>query len=585
MSVQKDLKTAGPALKRTIGAVRPHLKPHRKLIAGGIAAMFLQVGFRLLEPWPIKIVIDRITEDGATVTNATLVVLGLCGLAVIGASAGRAISNYSSTIAFALAGTRAATAIRGQVFAHVQRLSLRQHGKMRVGDLVQRMIGDVGRLQEVAVMAGLPLVGNVITFIAMVGVMLWLDPLLTIGGLVATIIFLFMSKKRSPAITTAARRTRKCEGDLATQVAETVGALPVVQAFQLEDETQKSFKDANNKSLKEGVKARRLAAGLERRTDVIVAGATATVLSFGGWRVLTGVLSVGDLVIFMTYMKASMKPLRDLAKYTGRIAKAAAAGERVVELLETSPEIVDRRGAKNVTDLRGGIRMEGVHLAYEPGSWALQDVDLQIEPGETVALIGPSGGGKSSLASLLLRLIEPTRGSIFYDEHDAESLKVSSLREQVSVVLQEPVLFAASIRDNIRYGRLDATDEEIEQVARAANAHDFILGLSQGYDHEVEERGSSLSGGQRQRIALARAMLSDAPIVVLDEATSSVDPENQREIEEAIRRLTEGRTTIVITHDRSSILECERALWVDEGHVTEYPLDAHRPEGDPVVAG
>jgi ATP-binding cassette, subfamily B, bacterial len=585
MTVKKDLKTAGPALKRTIGAVRPHLKPHRKLIAGGIAAMFLQVGFRLLEPWPIKIVIDRITEDGATVTNATLVLLGLMGLAVIGASAGRAISNYASTIAFALAGTRAATAIRGQVFAHVQRLSLRQHGKLRVGDLVQRMIGDVGRLQEVAVMAGLPLVGNVITFIAMVGVMLWLDPLLTIGGLIATIIFLFMSKKRSPAITTAARRTRKCEGDLATQVAETVGALPVVQAFQLEAETQKSFKDANKKSLKEGVKARRLAAGLERRTDVIVAGATATVLSFGGWRVLTGVLSVGDLVIFMTYMKASMKPLRDLAKYTGRIAKAAAAGERVVELLETSPEIVDRRGAKAVTDLKGGVRMEGVHLAYEQGAWALQDVDLAIAPGETVALIGPSGGGKSSLASLLLRLIEPTRGSIYYDEHDAATLKVASLREQVSVVLQEPVLFVASIRDNIRYGRLDATDEEIERVAKAANAHDFILELSQGYDHVVEERGSSLSGGQRQRIALARAMLSDAPIVVLDEATSSVDPENQREIEDAIRRLTDGRTTIVITHDRSSILECDRALWVDEGRVTEYPLDAHRLEEDPVVAG
>jgi ATP-binding cassette, subfamily B, bacterial len=300
--------------------------------------------------------------------------------------------------------------------------------------------------------------------------------------------------------------------------------------------------------------------------------------------VLSGVLSVGDLVIFLTYMKASMKPLRDLAKYTGRIAKASAAGERVVELLDTDPEIVDRPGAATAPRLRGELTMEGVHLTYQLGTWAVHDVDLHIEAGETVALIGPSGGGKSSIAALLLRLIEPTRGRILYDGRDAEELTVRSVREQVSVVLQEPVLFATSIRENIRYGRLDATDEEIEAAAVAANAHDFISALPTGYDHVIEERGASLSGGQRQRIALARAMLRDAPIVVLDEATSSIDPDNQREIQDAIARLTEHRTTLVITHDRSSIVDCDRVLWVEEGRVGEHVPDPMPDVEDTVAA-
>jgi ATP-binding cassette, subfamily B, bacterial len=305
---------------------------------------------------------------------------------------------------------------------------------------------------------------------------------------------------------------------------------------------------------------------------VVVAFATAIVLSLGGWRVLTGVLTPGDLVIFLTYMKASMKPLRDLAKYTGRIAKASAAGERVVDLLETDPEIVDRPGARPAPRLRGELELEGVHLAYRPGRWALQRVDLHIAAGETVALIGPSGGGKSSLASLLLRLIEPTRGRILYDGADAEEITVRQpARAGVGRAPGAgPVRGFDPGEHPLRSPGCDRRGDRAGGPGRE-RARVHHRACRRGYDHVIEERGASLSGGQRQRIALARAMLRDAPIVVLDEATSSVDPDNQREIQDAIARLTADRTTIVITHDRTSIVDCDRVLWVEDGRVHEHP--------------
>ncbi|MBA3619542.1 MAG: ABC transporter ATP-binding protein [Acidothermales bacterium] len=565
----QDLRKSLPGLKRIIGHLRPHLRKQRPMLAGGMVALFAEVAFRLLEPWPLKYVVDAVIQPDAAQRTGILTLLLVAGVAVAAFAGLRALSAYVMTVCFALAGSRAMTQVRADVYAHLQRLSLRYHSKARVGDLITRMVGDIGRLQEVAVTAALPLVGNVVTLLGMSIVMVVLDWQLALIVLTAFPVFLLSSSRQGRKITLAARQQRRREGQLAGTAAETLGAIKVVQAYSLERVLQQQFASSNAKSLKDSVKASRLAAGLERRTDLLVGLATGAVLFAGGAAVVGGRLTPGELVVFISYLKGAFKPMRDLAKYTGRISKAAASGERVVDLLETEPEIVDAPHAVPAPRFRGEVRFESVSAAYEPGRLALDDVDLHVAAGARVGLVGPSGAGKSTLALLLLRLQDPVAGRVLVDGHDVRDLTLTSVREQVSVVLQESVLFATTVRENIRYGRPDASDEEVEQAARLANAHGFVSGLPQGYDTEMSERGSTLSGGQRQRIAIARAMLRDAPLIILDEATTGIDPEGQRTVVEALRRLTRDRTTFVISHDVGAVLDCDLVVWVEDGRLVE----------------
>jgi ATP-binding cassette subfamily B protein len=564
------------ALGRTLHTVRPHLGKHRLLIGGGLAALFAEVILRVLEPWPVKFVVDAVTASlGANLgaasgtPKATPELLIACGLMLVGLVALRAVTSYLSTIAFALVGSRVATDLRARVFDHVQALSLRYHSVSSAGDTVQRLVGDIGRLQDVAVTAGLPLVGNVITLIVLCGVMAWLDPLLTIVVAVAAVTYLVMSRPSAKAITKASRKTRKGEGALATTASESLGAIRVVQAYGLERVLAGAFIEGNQTALTEGVEARRLAAALERRTDVIVGFATAIVLAGGGWRVLDGQMTTGDLVIFLMYLKIAMKPLRDLAKYTGRIARAAASGERVADLLDERVDVADRAGALQLGQAQGRIRLDDVSVVDDHGRPLFDSLDVVIPAGQNVCLLGPSGAGKSTLVGLLLRMADPSRGRVSIDGVDVRDATLASVRGQVSVLLQESVLFAASVGENIRYGRLDATMADVEAAARAANAHEFIAALPDGYNTILGSRGNTLSGGQRQRIAIARAMLRDAPIVILDEATTGLDPAGRALVEQSLETLTTNRTTITITHDSSSVLRADRVLWLEDGRIVE----------------
>ncbi|QTG80912.1 ABC transporter ATP-binding protein [Arthrobacter crystallopoietes] len=566
-------KQASPAaLRRTLGIIRPHVGRHKLLMGGGITALLFEVVFRVLEPWPVKFVVDAVTRSlGADLAGsgptATPVLLLSCALATICIVGFRALANYLATVAFALAGSRVAAALRVRVFSHVQALSDRYHSSARTGDTVQRLVGDIGRLQEVAVTAGLPLVANVITLVVMAGVMFWLDPLLALVVVLAAAAFLLISRGSTGKITAASRKTRKGEGALANTAQESLGAIRVVQAYGLERVLAGKFSNSNKQALTEGVQARRLAAGLERRTDVIVGVATAAVLFGGGMRVAEAAMTPGDLVIFLTYLKTAMKPLRDLAKYTGRIARATASGERVADLLDERVDIQDAPDAVELSSVRGEIRLQSVRAAYGDGRPVLHHVNLHIPAGQKVAVVGPSGSGKSTLASLLVRMMDPVHGCVSVDGHDLREVTLASLRSQVSLLLQDSVLFTGSIRDNIRYGRMEATDEEVEQAARRAQAHGFIMASSNGYDTVVGERGSTLSGGQRQRLAIARALLRHAPVVVLDEATTGLDPEAASEVLAALGTLTEGRTTVTITHDAGPALAADRVLWVQDGNV------------------
>ncbi|WP_165065707.1 ABC transporter ATP-binding protein [Marisediminicola senii] len=564
------------ALRRTLRIVRPHLGKHWLLITGGLIALMTQVAMAVLEPWPVKWVIDAVTKSlgadiagSASVPAATLPLLLGCGAAFIGLAAMRALSSYLTTVAFALVGSRVATDLRARVFGHVQMLSLRYHSVTPAGDTVQRLVGDIGRLQEVAVTAGLPLVGNVITFVVLSAVMLWLDPLLAMVIVGAAILYLLISRRSSKKITAASRTTRKGEGSLANTAAETLDAITVVQAYGLQSTVSGAFQRGNEKALTEGVKGRKLAAGLERRTDVIVGVATAIVLAGGGWRVLNGQMTPGDLVLFLMYLKIAMKPLKDLAKYTGRIARAAASGERVGELLDQSIDVTDRPGALSMTVMHGTVAFNDVVVDDGRDRELFSGLSLTIPAGQTVCLLGPSGAGKSTLVGLLLRMLDPRSGSVTIDGVDIRVHTLASLRGQVSVLLQDSVLFATTVRENIRYGRLDATDEEVEEAARSANAFEFISDLPQGFDTVLGGRGNTLSGGQRQRIAIARALLRDAPIVILDEATTGLDPEGRALVEASIRELTRGRTTIMVTHGSHAVHGADRVLWLENSAIVE----------------
>ncbi|GAB3062101.1 ABC transporter ATP-binding protein [Sediminivirga luteola] len=564
------------ALTRTLRTLRPHLKQHRLLALGGLLALAGDVIFRVLEPWPVKYAVDAVTQAlGARLSETTglggdvgltLVTWALLLALIVG---GRAVCNYASTIAFALVGSRVATQLRSRVFDHVQALSLRYHSRASVGDTSQRLVGDIGRLQEVAVTAGLPLVGNVLTLAVLLVVIMILDPVLSLIVVATAGAYFVLSRFATPKITHASRATRKGEGKLVGSAAEALGAIRVVQAYGLEKTVAHDFADGNERALKAGIRARRLAAGLERSTDLLVGVATAVVLGFGGWQVLRGRMTPGDMVLFLMYLKIAMKPLRDMAKYTGRIARAAASGERIADLMEEPVEIADPKPALRMGNVDGDVAFDRITARDGHGRVLFEDLSLHIPAGQRVGLLGPSGAGKSTLAGYLLRLADADAGSVLIDGYDTRRVTRASLRRHVSILLQESVLFTTTVRENIRYGRLGASDAEVEYAARRAGAHDFITALPEGYDTVLGNRGDTLSGGQRQRVAIARALVRNAPIVILDEATAGLDPASRATVEESLRELTRGRTTLAITHDLGTIQGLDRVLWLEHGRIEE----------------
>ena len=571
-------------MRQTLRLVGPDAAPQWRLMAGGTAVLLAEVVFRVLEPWPLKVTIDSLVAalgrhtGSAPATVSSLVGLGIALLAIV---AGRAVCNYLATVAFALVGSRTAASLRSRAFHHVQGLSQQFHARNRSADTVQRLIADVNRMQEVAVTAGLPMAANTLTLLVMVVVMVFLDPLLAMIVLLAVVAFMLASSGNSRRISAASLRSRKSEGNLANTAQEALGAIKVVQAYGLEPLLHKRFTGANTVSLSEGVRSRRIAARLERSTDVIVGVATAVVMVGGGIRVLNGAMSPGDLVLFTTYLRTTMKPLRDMAKYTGRIARATASGERVADLMAVKPDIVSPADAIVLDRVHGMIHFDHVHAAYE-GRPVLHGVNLTVVPGEHVALVGPSGSGKSTLVSLVVRALDPTSGTVSLDGHSLNDLDLRFLRSQASVLHQEAVLLTGTIRENIRLGRPNASDEEVEAAARAAHAHEFITQMPGGYDTTVGERGGTLSGGQRQRIAIARALLRDSPIVILDEATTGLDPASTSAVLEAIDELVAGRTTLTVTHDPQAAMRADRVVWIQDGriHLEGSPQDLMESSAD-----
>jgi ATP-binding cassette subfamily B protein len=568
----RTLRESAPGLLRTLREFRPHILQERRLLLAGCVALFAEVAMRLLEPWPLKFVIDAVvTATGADIgvaqpaSLATVILVASVG--VVAVVALRALAAYLMTVCFALAGNRVLTRVRAELYEHLNRLSLSFHDKARTGDLVTRVTGDVGRLQEATVTAALPLFGNMVTLLGMLVVIAVLDWQLALVVLLVFPVFALIGVRLTRRIGGVSRKQRVAEGAIASLATESLGAMRLVQAYSMEKPLQERFGGSNVKSLKDGVQAKKLSAGLERKTDVLVGVATGLVLYVGATRVVAGALTPGELVVFLTYLKTAFKPMRDIAKYTGRLARAAASGERVVDLLRTQPDLQDRSWARQAPRLHGHVEFRSVTVAYEPGHPVLHGVDLVVHPGERVGVVGPSGSGKSSLVTLLSRLRDPDRGQVLVDGHDLRDLTIASVRSQVTVVLQDSVLFATTIRENIAHGAPGASTEQIVAAARLAGAHEFIEALPQGYDTVVGERGTTLSGGQRQRVAIARAAVRDSPIVVLDEALTGLDQDTEDEVVAALGRLTAGRTTFVVTHDVESVRDADRVVRIEAGRI------------------
>jgi ATP-binding cassette, subfamily B, bacterial len=365
----------------------------------------------------------------------------------------------------------------------------------------------------------------------------------------------------------ATRRQRRHEGELAARLQEGLAGMHLVQMFAREDEEDERLRSMNRQSFKSGLKADRLGAQLNRTVELVLAAATAAVLFYGALQVIEGRLTPGELIVFVAYMQGFYRPIRQLSRTTQRASKAASSLERITDVLDQVTEVPD--GPERAPRFTGEIRFTAVDFAYEPGMPVLRDVDLLIEAGQTAALVGPTGAGKSSLLALIPRLYDPIHGAVLIDGRDIRQFTLKSLREQISIVPQEGMLFAASVRENIAYGKPDASDEEIEAAARAALIHDFVETLPEGYESVLGERGVTLSGGQRQRLAIARAIVRDAPIVLLDEPTTGLDSKSERLVMEALDRLQRGRTVIVIAHRLSTVRRAEVIFVVEEGRVIE----------------
>jgi len=583
MARPEKLQQSLPTLRRLLVRFAPELSRQRVLVAGSFAAIFAEVILRLLEPWPLALVLDHVlglghaakpVGLGALASQEPMTLLGVAAAALVTVAGLRALAAYASAVGFALAGNRLLTEVRNALYRRLQELSLAFHTKARSGDLVLRVIGDVGMVKEVVVTAVLPLLANLFILAGMLCVMLWMQWQLTLVALCTVPLFWLSTARLGRRIQSVARKQRQREGNLATQAAETLGGIQTMQALSLNGEFAQAFVRDSQGSLREGVQAKRLSARLERSVDVLNAVATALVLLFGARIVLRGGLSPGEFVVFLTYMKSVSRPVRNFAKYAARLAKASAAAERVLEVLEREPEVRDGPGAKTAPPLRGEVRFEGAAFRYGDGTPVLSGVELVIQPGEHVAVVGASGAGKSTLVAALLRLHDPCEGRVQIDGEDIRNFTLASLRGQVSIVLQDTLLFATSVRDNIAFGSASSEFADIEAAARLANAHGFISRLREGYDTRVGERGLDLSAGQRQRIAIARASISRAPIVILDEPLTGLDEANSRAVVEALDRLTEGRTTFLITHDLRHAARCDRILVLKDGRIAEQGTHA-----------
>lgn len=561
---------------RLIRAFGSEISSEKKMLGASAFAVLCAVVLRTLEPWPLKFIYDLLFHAREHAWSAILLthlgpqlLLAIMALSLVALRGLAGTADYASSVAMAQGTSRIMIQIRDRLFRHLQSLSIAFHSRNKTGDLLTHVTYDTDRLREVIVTALVPFLTNTLALSAMLAVMFWMNWRLALVALLAFPVVFFAVVRFTERIKEVTRIQRAREGAIAATTAEAISSIRIVQALSLQERFLKTFSAANSSSLQAGIRAQQLSAGLQRMVDLLAAIATAVVLWAGAQFVMSGRLTPGDLIVFVSYLRAAFKPIRQLAKYLSQMAKALVSGERILDLLHAVPEIQDRPDAKPAPPFAGSLRFENVSFAYEPGKWVLRGISFEVKPGQRVAVLGPSGSGKSTLASLLLRFHDPVEGRVLLDSTDIRGYTLESLRTQISTVLQESLLFASTVRENILYGATGASSEEIIRAANIANAHGFIMRMPQQYDTFLSERGASLSGGQRQRIAIARAAVRNAPIVILDEPTTGLDRRNELDVERALKKLTADCTTLLITHTPEAARDADLILYLSEGRIAE----------------
>jgi ABC-type multidrug transport system fused ATPase/permease subunit len=564
-----------------IRLIRSLVRPYRGTLLIILMAMLIQTAMSVAGPWPLKIILDNVVgshklapwlddflrpilSGGSKMQIAAAAAIAAVLIAVLGAIASYIANYYTTSV-----GQWVANDLRLRTYHHLQQLSLSYYDSHQTGTLLSTITSDVQTIQGFASSSTLGIVVDLFTIVGMLFIMFWLNWDFTLIAIAVTPFMLLLVSRFKKAVKKATHEVRKEQSKIVAVVEQGLQSMRVVKAFGRQELAEEELAEVSQATVDASLKARRVKALLSPIVAITVSLCTAFVLWRGSSLILAGVMTVGALTVFLSYLNKFFKPVQDLATMTNAIAQAAVGVERIRGILDADTIIPERPNAREPQALTGEIEFDHVAFAYSADAPVLRDVSFQIKAGQMVGVVGTTGGGKSTIVSLIPRFYDPTAGAIKIDGVDIRDYKCHALRDQIGYVLQETVLFAGSVRDNIAYGKEGVTQEQILKAAKLANADDFIARMPHGYDTMVGERGETLSGGQRQRIGIARAIIRNNPILILDEPTAALDTESERLVIEALERLMKGRTVITIAHRLSTIRDADKIIVLKGGVVAE----------------
>ena len=544
---------------RILSYIKPYM--HRLLFA--MVCTIMAAAGNLYIPWIIKDMIDEVLAD----KNGTM--LNWIAASIIAIFVVRGLFWYGQNYLMSYVGQSVIIDIRAAVFKKLQRLSVSFYDKNKTGTIMSYVTNDVNALQSAMVENTIEMITEGFILIGSVVAMIYLDWRLTLFTVCTFPVVLWFMEFFGKKIRKTGGRIQECTADITSGLQESVASARVIKSFVREDYEVDRFDVENKANFRANMKNAQLMATLTPVVELVAAIGVTMIIWYGGNNVINGTITAGSLVAFLTYAVNISNPIKRLTRVIGNIQKALAAAQRVFMIIDMPEEIAESRDAKQLPEVSGKVEFQNVSFAYDDKGNVITDLSFSVKPGEVIAIVGPSGAGKSTIANLLPRFYDVNKGDIKIDGHSVREVTLDSLREQVGIVPQETMLFNGSVYNNILYGRLDATKEEIEAAAKAANAHDFIMQLTDGYETKLGDRGVNLSGGQRQRIAIARAILKNPRILILDEATSALDTESERVVQEALDRLMVGRTSFVIAHRLSTVKNADKILVLEKGNLVE----------------